>query len=566
MYGAAVFMVLAVVAAVEVGRSLLTSLNQRSVEIEQWVSTSLGLPVKVGQTRVIWRIYKPELVFENVAVLNGEGKKPIFVIDAVKLNISLLQSLRHWQPLYWVKFAGLTFKPQQNIPGVSNASGVFFGKGKGGLLKLDSRDVVLTLDTAFTDSLPLGVVSGDITWEALPRHVWMIHVKDLKISHPGLTAQGELRLRIPAGRPPEVRLSSQVMVDRLEHKLDLTARSISASEWQADLKDEKEKLSVHLVKSSNNLMLKITSPEMKGEITSPLKPLPKSVRARFQYLHITDGTPYFLNPAYLSAFSFVGSRVYYQDQFLGRVELEVMPMNGGAQIKKLNISSRVFGLDAEGEWSGQKTHLEGEIEAPDINRFLKWCGMSETSLVSSRGHAEFDLAWSGTPAAFGLAGLSGEVTLRLGKGKVVDIGGSASTKMDFGRLLNVLSLQSLSRRLRLDFSDLSEKGYSFDSMRGRFFLTHGNAETKDTYFDGPAARIDIAGRIGLIARDYDLTLNVTPYMTGSLPLVAAMAGGPLAGAAGWIVEKMVSSTVARVTTYHYHVTGPWSDPVWKEIK
>jgi uncharacterized protein YhdP len=133
-------------------------------------------------------------------------------------------------------------------------------------------------------------------------------------------------------------------------------------------------------------------------------------------------------------------------------------------------------------------------------------------------------------------------------------------------MLNILNLQTLPRRLSLDFTDLFEKGYSFDSMKGRFILKQGNAVTQDTYFDGPIARIEIKGRVGLATKDYDLMLNVTPYVTGSIPIVATLAGGPIIGVVSWLVEKVASSAVSSVVTYHYAVTGPWENPAWVQVK
>src|SRR6185312_16511550 len=165
-----------------------------------------------------------------------------------------------------------------------------------------------------------------------------------------------------------------------------------------------------------------------------------------------------------------------------------------------------------------------------------------------------------------LQAISGTVSLKLGEGRVINLGDAADAKIGLGRLLNILSLQSLPRRLSLHFNDLFEKGYSFDYVKGDFTLRNGNATTQNTQINGPIAGIMIIGRIGLAAKDLDLKLGVTPYVTGSLPVVAAIAtANPVAGVATWLVGKVVSHAMSQMTTYNYSIQGPWANPVWNQI-
>jgi len=55
-------------------------------------------------------------------------------------------------------------------------------------------------------------------------------------------------------------------------------------------------------------------------------------------------------------------------------------------------------------------------------------------------------------------------------------------------------------------------------------------------------------------------LSISPHVTSSLPVVATLAGGPLAGAVTWVADKLVSKAVTNVTTVNYKVSGPWSHP------
>src|SRR5690606_7541496 len=99
--------------------------------------------------------------------------------------------------------------------------------------------------------------------------------------------------------------------------------------------------------------------------------------------------------------------------------------------------------------------------------------------ISSTGSVEFNLDWASPPSALALNTLSGDASLNMGKGRIVEVNQSSNAKMDLGRLLNLFSLQSIPRRLSFDFSDVFQKGYSFDSLRGDFTFKRGNAITNN---------------------------------------------------------------------------------------
>lgn len=162
--------------------------------------------------------------------------------------------------------------------------------------------------------------------------------------------------------------------------------------------------------------------------------------------------------------------------------------------------------------------------------------------------------------------MNGQASLDLGEGRIVEVGQTSGAKMDLGRMLSIFSLQTIPRRLNFDFSDVFQKGYSFDSLRGDFKFTNGDAYTNNTHFEGPVAKVDIYGRIGLAKKDYDFTLSVTPYVTSSIPVAATLiTGQPVIGIAAWAVDKVISSGVTKATTYYYAVSGTWSNPIWKSV-
>lgn len=149
----------------------------------------------------------------------------------------------------------------------------------------------------------------------------------------------------------------------------------------------------------------------------------------------------------------------------------------------------------------------------------------------------------------------------IGKGQLLEVNPGLG-----GRVFALLNVNALQRRLTLDFSDLFDKGFSFDSIKGDFRLEQGNAYTENFRIKGPAARIDLSGRIGLAAEDLDQRVEVTPKVSSALPVAAAVLGTPAVGAAVLVAQQLLGKEVDKATRTNYQVTGPWNDPVITRIR
>ncbi len=173
-----------------------------------------------------------------------------------------------------------------------------------------------------------------------------------------------------------------------------------------------------------------------------------------------------------------------------------------------------------------------------------------------------DLTWPGSPVSFSLANIAGKISLDIGKGQLLDVEPGAA-----GRVFGLLSFTALPRRLSLDFSDLFGQGFSFDSIKGRFNVVDGNAIADNSHMRGPTADIQIAGRIGLVAKDYDQQITVTPNLSSSLPLAGAAAGGAVGLGVGTAVlladkavNKLFGGNIINLISYQYQLTGTWDNP------
>ena len=202
-----------------------------------------------------------------------------------------------------------------------------------------------------------------------------------------------------------------------------------------------------------------------------------------------------------------------------------------------------------------------EVKKGKLDELLKVFGYANT-IKGGKLNGNMQAAWPGTPMDFAPAILDGKLSIRVKDGQLLDIDPGA------GRALGLLSLARLPKRLKLDFTDLFGEGFNFEQIKGNFVLDYGNAYTNDLVIDGPAARIDITGRVGLAERDYDELVTVTPYLDSSLPLAGAIVGGPAVGVAALVAEQLLDGKLGlnQMAREQYTVVGSWDAPEVTRIK
>lgn len=258
---------------------------------------------------------------------------------------------------------------------------------------------------------------------------------------------------------------------------------------------------------------------------------------------------------------------------VGQIELGSLALKGHRTtdhwiLEQAHLYTPEYALDAHGDWIMQglknKTNVVAKLQIQDLGKSLE--RLSITPAVHARqGQIDFEGAWTGGYNDFSLARCTGQMQVTFKKGRVSHLDPETEKKLGFGKLLSILSLQTIPRRLTLDFSDLSEEGYTFDVFKGSFLLKNGIMNTQDSYVDGPVAYAGMTGDLDLQRHLYDIDLRISPYIAASLPVVATIAGGPVAGIATWVASKIINTGMQKISGYTYKVTGPWTDPVVQQV-
>lgn len=254
---------------------------------------------------------------------------------------------------------------------------------------------------------------------------------------------------------------------------------------------------------------------------------------------------------------------------LGRLELAAtnagLTAGSGREwrISKLALSNPGATMRATGRWIAGKndnqSSLSYEMDIADAGQLLDRVGF-ERVLRGGKGKMEGELGWRGDPTEFDFPTLSGSLSMKLGSGQFL--------KADPGvaKLLGVMSLQSLPRRLTLDFRDVFSEGFAFDSIASTATITRGTLKTDSFKMRGPNAVVLMDGSVDLANETQNLNVVVIPELNaGGASVLYGLAVNPVVGLGAFLAQYFLKNPVAAVLTQDYQVTGPWKDPVIRKM-
>ncbi|MEO3741041.1 AsmA2 domain-containing protein YhdP [Enterobacter sp. AG5470] len=237
---------------------------------------------------------------------------------------------------------------------------------------------------------------------------------------------------------------------------------------------------------------------------------------------------------------------------------ETMTLVGGL------VDSGLARLTAEGEWvnkaGDERTSIKGALRGDKLDSAMGFFGVP-TPVRGSSFDINYDLHWRNPPWEPQEESLNGILRTRLGKGQITDISTGHA-----GQLLRLFSVDSLLRKLRLDFSDtFSSEGFWFDSIRSTAWIKDGVLHSDDTLVDGLEADIAMKGSVDLVRRELDVEAVVAPEISATVGVAAAFAVNPIVGAAVFAASKVLGPLWNKVSILRYRITGPVDQPQINEV-
>ena len=272
-----------------------------------------------------------------------------------------------------------------------------------------------------------------------------------------------------------------------------------------------------------------------------------------------------VDPSTLPPFDFATAELSIGDQNLGAFNFRFRPDNAGAAISEFRMQAPDSGISDVAQAGGaditwryregvHSSTFNGVFSAMNLAEVLPRWGHGanvESEMASFSGM----LNWDGSPLAFTLQEASGQLQLDIRDGRFVDI--AAGTARVFG----ALNFDALVRRLQLDFSDIFQTGYTFDTITGNLTLDRGVVTTTGpVVIDGPSSKISINGEIDLAQETIAADMEVQIPLGQNVSMLAGLLGAWPIAVSTYLASIIFAETVADFATVIYRLDGPWENP------
>jgi len=202
--------------------------------------------------------------------------------------------------------------------------------------------------------------------------------------------------------------------------------------------------------------------------------------------------------------------------------------------------------------SSDTTSIDFYLKTGDLGKLLKrWhypVGIKDSGAQIS-GH----INWPDTPWNFEAMTIQGATRFRLGEGYLSELSDAQA------RLFSLFNLQSLTRKLRLDFKDVYKKGFFYNKLNGDVTLQDGLVFTDNVFIEGNAANVGLAGSVDLKNERIEQVATVIPQLTSSLPVLVGWAVEPTTGILVYLLNKLVEPAIDVVTQIEYRIHGDLDD-------
>ena len=214
---------------------------------------------------------------------------------------------------------------------------------------------------------------------------------------------------------------------------------------------------------------------------------------------------------------------------------------------------------ANGYWGRDKpgvarsTHLSFLLEMDSAGELLERFGMPGV-IRDGQGRLSGKLAWQGAVIDPQWNSMDGSLHMAVEKGQFLKV------EPGMGKLLSVLSLQSLTRRMSLDFRDVFSQGFAFDFIRGDVNAQEGIATTNNLQMKGLNAAVLMEGQANLMGETQDLKVVVVPEINAMTASLAATVINPVIGVGSFVAQMLLRAPLMEAATRVFQIQGKWADP------
>ncbi|MFO1264383.1 MAG: YhdP family protein [Rhodoferax sp.] len=285
-------------------------------------------------------------------------------------------------------------------------------------------------------------------------------------------------------------------------------------------------------------------------------------------------------PASIPALDIVVEDMELRGKKLGRVEIDAVNLGAAAssvvrdaprewRLNRFNIITPEAQLTASGNWTAvagatpltsknikerRRTQMAFKLDIADGGELLGRFGMKDV-VRRGKGKVEGQVSWLGSPITMDYPSLGGNLAINVENGQFL------KTDPGIGKLVGVLSLQSLPRRLTLDFRDVFSEGFAFDFFRGDVAIAQGIARTNNLQMKGVNGAAMMEGQADIAKETQNLKVVVVPDIdAGSAALLASYYINPLFGLSTYLANLILRRPLIEANTHEFLIDGTWVDP------
>lgn len=285
-------------------------------------------------------------------------------------------------------------------------------------------------------------------------------------------------------------------------------------------------------------------------------------------------------PGNIPALDVVVEEFELKGRKLGRLEIDAINRGANAvareggirewRLNKLSLVAPDSTFSASGNWAAvgttaapapgaraaaekRRTAMKFKLEIGDAGQLLNRMGMKDV-VRRGRGTMEGNVGWLGSPLAIDYPSLTGSFNVNVEAGQFL--------KADPGlaKLLGVLSLQSLPRRLTLDFRDVFSEGFAFDFVRGDVQIEQGVAATNNLQMKGVSAAVLMEGKADIARETQDLKVVVVPEINAATASLVVGVINPAIGLGTLLAQMALRQPLMKAATQEFRIDGSWYDP------
>ena len=253
----------------------------------------------------------------------------------------------------------------------------------------------------------------------------------------------------------------------------------------------------------------------------------------------------------------------------GRLMLEASPSRLQPQwdISSLVIENPQARFEGSGQWAAvsladplglSQTRLNFVLSVVNGGRLLDRLGYPGL-LRATPGSLRGNVGWPGAPIDFQLGAFNGQLDLDMQSGQFL------KADPGIGKLVSVINLQSLPKRIALDFRDIFSEGFNFERVRGNVSFESGLAKTTNLRLVGVQASVFLEGSANILNETQALRVLVLPELNTGLASLGYALVNPAVGLGSILAQYVLRDPLRQTLAYEFEVTGKWDDPSVKSL-